>query len=528
MQTINDRYEFDPATDEIGRGGFGRVFKAQDTLLRRQVVLKYAAKGDLPDKYSLVEEISRVIRFSHPNLVRYYDAIVLNNVNQFGQDEEFHIGIMEYVTGGDMRKFMSTQPSQEEIEYVVRGILEGLRYLHEEGLIHRDIKPANILIQPEKEKRVAKICDFGISKVAGSEATAISNIIGTYEYMSPEQLGENFDDKIGTQADLWSLGVMLYELFTDELPFGSRKGGVTDAKIIGNIVSSKIPDKIRTIPEPYRRMVEACLVKDIKGRVKSAADLINMLDESYSPPVKVPIPESVAASPVPVAAAIVPPEAIPTPVASIPEPTPSPEPKKKLSPMILLGGGVGAVLLVLVFFFVGKGGTESQEYAEVAIEEAVATPAITPESRQSSRVDLLSRNQVETFVANYFYTQNNRDVYGLMKLYADRVTFYGKNMTANDVEKDKSNFFSTRPQVAYQLLAPIQIEGYEGQDFRKITMEIAYKAWNSKTKKDKQGNPYNVNSGESTRYLTISVINGELKITEENEKNYRKKRTSYE
>lgn len=526
MQTINDRYEFDPSTDEIGRGGFGRVFKAQDTLLRRQVVLKYAAKGDLPDKYSLVEEISRVIRFSHPNLVRYYDAIVLNNINQFGQDEEFHIGIMEYVTGGDMRKFMSTNPSKEEIEYVVRGILEGLLYLHEEGLIHRDIKPANILIQPEKGKRVAKICDFGISKVAGSEATAISNVIGTYEYMSPEQLGENFDDKIGTQADLWSLGVMLYELFTDELPFGSRKGGVTDAKIIGNIVSSKIPDKIRTIPEPYRRMVEACLIKDTKERVKSAADLIQMLDESFSPVVKA--PEPIVVPPTPVAAEIVPPETIPTPVASIPEPAINPETKKKLSPMILVGGGVGALLLVLVFFFVGKGGAESKVYEETTTQEAAAVPAITQESRQTSRVDLLSQARVENFVAQYFHSQNKRDVNGLMRLYADRVTFYGKNMTANDVEKDKSNFFRTRPQVVYQLLAPMQIEGFEGQDFRKITMEVAYKVWNNQVKTNKQGNSYNVNLGESTRYLTISVINGELKITEENEKNYRNKRTSYE
>lgn len=284
MQTINDRYTFDPKTDLLGRGGFGRVFKAQDTLLDREVVLKMAEKSDLPDKYSLVQEISRVIELSHPNLVRYYDAIVMQSFNEFGEQVEHQIGVMEYVSGGDLRGFMEKHPSPSTLKEVVKGILEGLAYLHENGLIHRDIKPANVLLQPKKGVLVAKICDFGISKVAGSEATALSNVIGTYEYMSPEQLGELPDQMIDTRSDLWSLGVMLYELCTGELPFGSRKAGVTDARIIGNIISPgiQIPEKITTIEEPYQSIIKACLVKDANVRAKGAEVLLELFEEPKS------------------------------------------------------------------------------------------------------------------------------------------------------------------------------------------------------------------------------------------------------
>lgn len=321
MQRINDRYEFNPAADELGKGGFGRVFKAQDTLLDRQVVLKMAEKGNLPDKYSLVKEISRVIDFNHPNLVRYYDAILMHTTNQFGEEIEYQIGVMEYVSGGDLKAFMEN-PKPGHLPEVVKGIIEGLAYLHKRSIIHRDIKPGNILLQPHEGTLIPKICDFGISKTVGSEATALSNVIGTFEYMSPEQLGNNPDQMISTNADLWSLGVMLYELFTGELPFGSRRSGTTDAKIIGNILAMEIPEGISQVEQPYRKVIEQCLIKNASDRAPDAAALLRMMEGSGT--TTAPVTEPVVPPPAPE------PKSEPIvempPVVSTPQPLFSPPP----------------------------------------------------------------------------------------------------------------------------------------------------------------------------------------------------------
>lgn len=286
MRKINDRYEFDPQTDELGKGGFGRVFKARDILLNREVVLKIVQKDNLPDKYSLVQEISRVIDFNHPNLVRYYDAVIIKDVNSFGEEVEYQIGIMEYMRNGDLRAFIKTKPTEPQIRQIITGTLKGLGYLHENGLIHRDIKPPNILLNIDRDIITAKICDFGISKMVGSEATALSNVIGTFEYMSPEQLGSNADQKINTNSDLWSVGVLIYEMFMDELPFGSRRSGTTDAKIIGNILAAPVPEKIVEIPQPYRQMIEGCLNRESDKRVSSSAELLHLLEKPQAPQTK--------------------------------------------------------------------------------------------------------------------------------------------------------------------------------------------------------------------------------------------------
>ena len=284
MPIINDRYEFDPKTDELGQGGFGRVFKAKDHLLDRHVVLKYAEKGNLPEKYSLVKEIGRVIDFNHPNLVRYYDAIVKKSTNSFGEEVEHHIGIMEYVKDGNLRTYLKNGTNPDEIHQIIEGILNGLDYLHKRNLIHRDIKPPNILLDRQGENIIPKICDFGISKITGGESTALSNVIGTFEYMSPEQLGNNSRQKIKTNSDLWSLGVMLYEIFANDLPFGSRRSGTTDAKIINNILNHQELGDLSFIPPIYREMVQRCLVKDPDSRIDNAQDLLEILKNPPSNP----------------------------------------------------------------------------------------------------------------------------------------------------------------------------------------------------------------------------------------------------
>ncbi|GAB4411450.1 MAG: hypothetical protein OHK0053_38200 [Microscillaceae bacterium] len=257
---LADRYEYDPQTDRLGKGGFGSVFKAYDHLAQREVALKFVPTGKLPDRYGLREEMARLKALHHPNIVRYYDFLTKTHQNLAGETEEVEIGVMEYVNGGDLGAFMkmgrARQP--EILRLLFEGILAGLAYLHTHKIIHRDIKPQNILLQVESPHLIPKIGDFSLSKQLTTELTSVSAAVGTYEYMSPEQLGRQ-DTRLGPGTDLWSFGVLAYQLLTGQLPFGSRRQGDSDGQIIANILNPHFPVDFALLPESYRQVVERCL-----------------------------------------------------------------------------------------------------------------------------------------------------------------------------------------------------------------------------------------------------------------------------
>jgi serine/threonine protein kinase len=204
----------------LGRGGMGAVYKARQPKLDRFVALKILTRGHDP-KISDTEFAARfqqearaLARINHPDIVAVYD---------FGEAGGYHYLLMEYVDGLTLRQLLQTHKlSPEQALSIVPKICEALQFAHERGIVHRDIKPENILL--DKQGRV-KIADFGIAKILGPETdpksrglTGAQDVIGTPHYMAPEQI--EHPRTVDHRADIYSLGVVFYEMLTGELPLG--------------------------------------------------------------------------------------------------------------------------------------------------------------------------------------------------------------------------------------------------------------------------------------------------------------------
>ena len=199
----------------LGQGGMGAVYKARQPSLDRLVALKIlpveaAADPGFAERFN--REAKALARLNHPNIVTVYD---------FGQAGGLHYLVMEYVDGANLRQVQrASKLSTREALQIIPQICEALQFAHDEGVVHRDIKPENVLL--DKKGRV-KIADFGLAKILGREAqdltlTGVKDIMGTPHYMAPEQVEHPQD--VDHRADIYSLGVVFYELLTGELPLG--------------------------------------------------------------------------------------------------------------------------------------------------------------------------------------------------------------------------------------------------------------------------------------------------------------------
>ncbi|MBC7652310.1 MAG: serine/threonine protein kinase, partial [Deinococcales bacterium] len=282
MEILN-KYRYDPQTDLLGRGGFATVYKAYDKVLDMPVALKFFQSQDAGNKYTIINEIKRAIILSHPNIVKYYGVETLINRNFHGQEEEVQIGVMEFVQEGQMKTFMTQNPlNLDQLKKLLIDILEGLKYLHSEGVIHRDIKPQNILLGRDKQNRlVAKIADFGISKSADSNQASASILLGTIEYMAPEQFNPErygINKKIGYNVDIWAFGVTAYYLLTGNLLFGSRSGDTSAAQMISKIVNAEgLEKKLLLLNEPFKSALQKCIVSNANDRTNDIDEVIAIL-----------------------------------------------------------------------------------------------------------------------------------------------------------------------------------------------------------------------------------------------------------
>jgi len=280
LEAFRRRYQYNPETDLIGTGGFSKVYKAFDTEMERDVALKFYY-GDLDEKYGVIAELQKVIHIQHPNLIRYYVAMSLDNPNIYDSRSKIQVGVVEFANGGDFNDFMKTFPSLRQINTIVKDILKGLAFLHENGIIHRDIKPQNILMHKVNGTWLAKIADFGLAKRVENQTMVSSKLLGTMEYMAPEQFNPSkygIDGKLGTNVDLWSLGVILFEMFTGDLPFGGRNDGTTQQQLMFRIMQEKVDLGKHEIIEPYRRIILQCLTKKAGKRALTANALIDILE----------------------------------------------------------------------------------------------------------------------------------------------------------------------------------------------------------------------------------------------------------
>ena len=197
-----------------GKGGMGAVYKARQPGLERIVALKILPRESGTDPSfaeRFVREARALARLNHPNIVSVFD---------FGHVGELYYFVMEFVEGTDLRHLMRTGLESREALEVIPQICDALQYAHEQGIVHRDVKPENILV--DRQGRV-KIADFGLAKLLGDDTanfalTSARDVLGTLHYMAPEQLEKPLE--VDHRADIYSLGVVFYEMLTGELPIG--------------------------------------------------------------------------------------------------------------------------------------------------------------------------------------------------------------------------------------------------------------------------------------------------------------------
>ncbi len=251
---------------EIGRGGMGVVYKAEDLKLKRFVAIKILPSelaSDEEAKGRFVQEAQAAAALSHPNICTIYEV----------EESEGKIYIaMEYIEGHSLKKKTVKGPlSAEEALEVAIQVAQGLTEAHKKGITHRDIKSANIMVD---EKGRAKIMDFGLAKIAGSALiTKEAKTMGTVAYMSPEQAqGEAVDHR----TDIWSTGVVLYESLTGQLPFR----GEHDQSMIYSILNGEpkpIVDLQKNVPKELEQVIGKALKKNPDERYQQVGDLLDDL-----------------------------------------------------------------------------------------------------------------------------------------------------------------------------------------------------------------------------------------------------------
>lgn len=268
------RYEI---VELIGKGAMGVVYKARDPNIDRIVAIKTIKTADIvdsPEGEELIQRFKREVQtagiLTHSNIVTIYDG---------GQDADLHWIAMEYVDGPSLNKLISERvviPLHDLLAIFVK-ICSAMDFAHKKGIIHRDLKPANVILTQEWEPKIA---DFGIARVASSTMTRTGVILGTPSYMSPEQIT---GQKVDSRSDIFSLGIILYELITGERPFL----GDNPTTIMYRIVHSDPlpPTTVNlTLPKGLSETVMKALKKNPGDRYHSAGafarELITLVKSS--------------------------------------------------------------------------------------------------------------------------------------------------------------------------------------------------------------------------------------------------------
>jgi serine/threonine-protein kinase len=248
--------------DKIGAGGMGEVYLARDATLNRKVALKFLPTHLAQDpevRARFTREAQAAAGLDHPNIV---------TVHEVGEFQGRPYFAMQYVKGQTLRHVARREPLPlGKIPGLAAQIADGLARAHEAGLIHRDIKSANIILDTDQRPR---ILDFGLAAVPGGEMlTQVGTTLGTAAYMSPEQArGRQVDHR----SDLFSLGVVLYELIAGRLPFEDE-----NINVVLNRIATEEPEPLARyktgVPADLQRIVTRCMAKDPAERYQSAADL---------------------------------------------------------------------------------------------------------------------------------------------------------------------------------------------------------------------------------------------------------------
>ena len=255
--------------DVVGEGGMGVVIVALDTKLQRPVAIKFLSThiADAESRRRFQREAQLASSLNHPHILTVHDV---------GEFDGSQYLVSEFVDGGTLKDWAAEEPrSWRQVVDVLIGVADALATAHQAGILHRDVKPQNVLVA---KNGYAKLADFGLAKMADvvpHEATVAAPetvthhgvVVGTVAYMSPEQAsGKPLD----ARTDVFSLGVVLYELLTGRRPFV----GVSELEVLQNVIHGNAAPLGPDIPLPLRMIVEKALEKDAGDRYQSMRDLV--------------------------------------------------------------------------------------------------------------------------------------------------------------------------------------------------------------------------------------------------------------
>ncbi len=263
---LGNRYEI---IRKIGDGGMAFVYEAKDRLLNRIVAVKVLRPEFVDDEEFLAKfkrEAEAVANISHPNIVNVYDV---------GCDGRVNYIVMEYVDGQNLKEIIKNEGTLDEYTAldITKQIAKALGAAHKKGVIHRDIKPHNILIS--SEGRNVKVADFGIAKAAtNSTMTNIGSIIGSVHYFSPEQAKGK---PVKNNADLYSLGIVLYEMLLGKVPFKGDSPISIALQHINEDIEFSLDEKTQ-IPQSIRTLIKKLTEKDPDDRYQSSEEVIEDIE----------------------------------------------------------------------------------------------------------------------------------------------------------------------------------------------------------------------------------------------------------
>ena len=347
--------------EQLGEGGMAVVYKAYDTHLESEVAIKFIRMEEFGSRHTdkvlkrFQIEAKNMAKLTHPNIVKVMD---------YGEHEGSPFLVMPYISGGTLKeKPGKPMPWQEAIQ-IILPIAKALQYAHRQGVIHRDVKPSNILITEAGDPMLS---DFGIAKVLESEEglslTTTGMGIGTPEYMSPEQAeGKTVD----ARSDIYSLGIVLYELLTGRKPYIAD----TPMAVIVKQMHDPLPDPkkyVRNLPKAIEQLLYKALAKEPKERYASIQEFAQALERILSGGHRASEEERE-------------PERIPVVQTEdfTRDETRAPKKIKGMPGWIWAAAGLGVVALIMIVFVIGRGSSTKPASPLLATKEVTPTQAPTP------------------------------------------------------------------------------------------------------------------------------------------------------
>lgn len=401
---LSDRYRIE---ERIARGGMGSVYLATDQRLDRRVALK-VLKEELADDARFVERFRREARaagaLSHPNIAGVFD---------FGQDAQLYYMVMELAQGRDLARVLREEAafSVERSVRIASQIAQALDHAHSAGVVHRDIKPPNVIIG---EGDRVKVTDFGIARAIGDATlTATGSVLGTAHYISPEQAGGG---EVGPRADLYALGIVLYEMLTGSLPFT----GDSALAVAMRHVSDDVPPPSELNPEvppALDEVVDRATAKDPAARFADAREMVDALGATLERTGEVATTAIAGAAGGAVAAGTT--EPLGTTVWPIPGSHYDPQ---RLGRTVLITLGALAVIALLLFALRLRD-TGEQRRAAAERQETETAPAVQPEASEEAANETL-------VVSEDFIGEDYRKV-------ADTLSEAGIGVATDFVESDE-------------------------------------------------------------------------------------------